>query len=286
MSKVTQQKRLSITQIKKMKVRGEKIPVLTAYDFPTARILDNAGIPLLLVGDSLGMVVLGYDSTIPVTLEDMIHHGKAVVRGSSNALVVIDMPFMSYQISPEQALTNAARLIQETGAQAVKLEGGADIAPTVEKLVRCGIPVMGHVGLTPQAINQLGGYRVVGKTRAGAIKLIEGAMALEEAGAFSVVLETVPYQLAKIISNRLKIPTIGIGAGVHCDGEVQVLHDIISMFDDFVPRHTRQFADVGQTLAKAAAEYIKEVSEKTFPGEDESFSMNEGLIKELEKSFS
>lgn len=286
MSKISQQKRLSITQIKKMKIRGEKIPVLTAYDYPTARILDQAGIPVLLVGDSLGMVVLGYESTIPVTLEDMIHHGKAVVRGSQQALVVIDMPFMTYQVSPEQALTNAARLIQETGAQAVKLEGGLEIAPTVARLVESGIPVMGHIGLTPQAINQLGGYRVVGKTREGAVKLIEGAKALEDAGAFSMVLETMPAALGKLISEMLRVPTIGIGAGVFCDGEVQVIHDILAMFDDFVPKHTRQFADIGGSILKAAENYASAVTNRDFPGEEESFSMNDSLIDELKKSFS
>lgn len=265
MSKVVKQKRITITQIKKMKIRGERIPVLTAYDYPTARILDQAEIPVLLVGDSLGMVVLGYDSTIPVTVEDMIHHGKAVVRGSQRALVTIDMPFMSYQVSTEQALSNAAKIIQKTGAQAVKLEGGAEICPTVAKLVSSGIPVMGHIGLTPQAINQLGGYRVVGKTRESAMRLIRSAKALEEAGAFSIVLETVPAPLAALITKQVKMPTIGIGAGIHCDGEVQVIHDILALFDDFIPKHTRQYADIGNSILAAARQYGRCIQQKV-PG--------------------
>ncbi|MBI2321701.1 MAG: 3-methyl-2-oxobutanoate hydroxymethyltransferase, partial [Chloroflexi bacterium] len=248
-----------------MKERGEKICLVTAYDYTSARLLDDAGVPVLLVGDSLGMVVLGHSSTIPVTLDDMIHHGRAVTRGTRLALVVIDLPFMTYNVNVEQALTSAARVIQETYAQAVKIEGGEPVAPAVERLVQCGIPVMGHLGLTPQAIHQLGGFRAQGRSAVAAKALLADALLLQEAGAFAIVLEAVPPEVARIITQRLRIPTIGIGAGPHCDGQVQVFHDIFGLFSDFLPKHTKRFAEVGDVIAQATARYMAEVRSGTFP---------------------
>lgn len=266
--------RLSINDLKAMKAQGQRIPMLTAYDYPTARLVEQAGVPMILVGDSLGMVVLGYDSTIPVTLDDIIHHTKAVVRGTERAIVVADMPFLTYQISPEEALRNAGRLMQATGCTAVKLEGGAAVAPTVERLVSAGIPVMGHIGLTPQSVNQLGGYKLQAKTPAAAAKLISDAKALEDAGAFAVVLETIPAKVAKCVTERLTVPTIGIGAGPYCDGQVQVLHDFLGLFQDFVPRHAKQYAQVGATIQQAVSAYIAEVQAGEFPTAKHSFGMN------------
>src|SRR4051812_7387622 len=228
--------RLTITQLKEMKSRGERIAMLTAYDYPTARVLDDAGAHMLLVGDSMGTVVYGYDTTIKVTLEDIIRHTGAVVRGSAKALVVADMPFLSYQVSVDEAVRNAGRLLQEGGAQAVKLEGGIPRAPTIRRIVDCGIPVMAHLGLTPQSVNQLGGYKVQGRTVEVAERLVRDALAVEAAGAFGLVLECVPAPLSEYISSRLAIPTVGIGAGAGCDGQVQVIHDLLGLFDDFIPR--------------------------------------------------
>ncbi|MBM2827250.1 MAG: 3-methyl-2-oxobutanoate hydroxymethyltransferase [Dehalococcoidia bacterium] len=273
--------RVTINQIKEMKAKGEKIPMLTAYDYSTARILDQAGIPLLLVGDSLGMVMLGYDSTIPVTMEDMIHHVKAVARGAQNALIIGDMPFMTYQTSPVDAMRNAGRFLQEGGAQAVKLEGGEHMAETVRRLVEIGIPVQGHIGLTPQSINQLGGYRVQGRTPEAARKLLNDAVALEEAGVFSLVLEGVPTPLAKLITERLKVPTIGIGAGPHCDGQVQVVHDMLGLYPDFVPKHAKQYAKIGETIREAVQSYAREVKENSFPTAKESYTMDEKALEGL-----
>jgi 3-methyl-2-oxobutanoate hydroxymethyltransferase len=234
--------RVNIDMVKDMKQRGEKIAMLTAYDYPTAKIVDEAGVPLVLVGDSLGNVVLGYDSTIPVTMDVMIHHTKAVTRAVKNAMVIGDMPFMSYQVSEGEALKNAARFMQEGGAQGVKLEGGVSVASVTRRIVDCGIPVMGHIGLTPQSIHQLGGFKAQGKTLATAMKLIDDALALEQAGAFAVVLETMPSELSAIISRKITIPTIGIGAGNGCDGQVQVISDMLGLYTDFVPKHARQYA--------------------------------------------
>jgi 3-methyl-2-oxobutanoate hydroxymethyltransferase len=256
--------------------------MITAYDYTTARLADAAGIPLVLVGDSLGMVVLGYESTIPVTMEDMLHHVKAVARGVKRAFIVADLPFMAYQIDIAQALTNAARLVQQGGAQAVKLEGGERVADTVRRVVECGIPVMGHIGLTPQSVHTLGGYRVRGRGRQEAEQLLKDATALEHAGAFAVVLELVPTLLAALISQRLSIPTIGIGAGPACDGQVQVLHDMLGLFTDFVPKHAKQYARLAPTIQEAFARYAQEVREGTFPTEQESFTMDEGVLQELE----
>jgi 3-methyl-2-oxobutanoate hydroxymethyltransferase len=266
-----------------MKQRGEKITMLTAYDYATAKIIDKVGIPLILVGDSLGNVVLGYESTIPVTMEDMLHHTKAVVRGSNTALVIGDLPFMSYHISTEDALYNSARLIQEGGAQAVKLEGGVNIADKVKKIVECGIPVMGHIGLTPQSINQLGGFKVQGKNQKTARKLINDAKALDTAGAFAVVLETVPAPLAALISQGIDIPTIGIGAGPSCDGQVQVVSDILGLFTDFIPKHTKQYASIADIMSTAITQYYNDVKNGGFPTEVQSFPMDEGIIAELKK---
>jgi len=274
-------KRVSIHNLKAMKKRGEKIAMLTAYDYPTARILDEAGVPIILVGDSLGMVVLGYDSTLPVTMADMIHHTKAVVRGSQRAHVVADMPFMSYQAGPEDALRNAGRLMQEAGAQSVKLEGGKTVAETVRRLVEAGIPVMGHIGLTPQSLHQFGGYKVQGKTPAAAVKLLNDAQALEEAGAYAIVLETIPAALAELITERVSIPTIGIGAGPHCDGQVQVLHDMLGLYPEFVPKHAKQYAQLAEDAGRAVREYMAEVAEGQFPTEKESFIMDEAALSEL-----
>jgi 3-methyl-2-oxobutanoate hydroxymethyltransferase len=273
--------RVTVNQIKEMKQKGEKIAMLTAYDYPTAKIVDEAGIPLVLVGDSLGMVVLGYESTIPVTMEEMLHHTKAVVRGTKQAMVVGDMPFMSYHVSADDALYNAGRFIQEGGAQAVKLEGGVSVMEKVTRLVGCGIPVMGHIGLTPQSINQLGGFKVQGKTPEAAQRLLEDAIALEEAGAFAIVLETIPAQLARIITARVSIPTIGIGAGIYCDGQVQVISDILGSYTDFVPKHAKQYAKLADIISKAVNQYQTEVKAGNFPTDKQSYSIDESLLAEL-----
>lgn len=274
--------RITVPDLAAMKRRGEKIPMITAYDYTAAILADAAAIPVVLVGDSLGMVVLGHDSTIPVTIADVIHHTKAVARGSRNALIVADLPFMTYQIAPAQALGNAARLLQEGGAHTVKLEGGARIAPTVRRIVDCDIPVMGHIGVTPQSVNALGGYRVRGRSPEQAAQLLQDALALEAAGAYAVVLELVPAPLARIISQKLTIPTIGIGAGPDCDGQVQVLHDMLGLFTDFVPRHAKQYANLGQTIKDAFEQYALEVRDGAFPTEKESFAMDESLLTGLE----
>jgi len=272
---------ISITEIKDMKRRTEKIPMLTAYDYVTAKIVDEAGVPLILVGDSLGMVMLGYESTIPVTIEDMIHHTKAVVRGAKRALVVGDMPFMTYHLSVSDALYNATRFIQAGGAQAVKLEGGEVVADTVRRLVDCGIPVMGHIGLTPQSVHQLGGFKVRGKGVVEARKLLDDARILEEAGAFAVVLECTPAPLSRLITAKLTIPTIGIGAGPDCDGQVQVISDILGLYTDFVPKHAKQYARLAAEIKQAVADYISEVKSLSFPTEAQSYAMDEGLIEQL-----
>jgi len=273
--------RININQIKEMKQKGEKITMLTAYDYATAKIIDGVGVPLILVGDSLGMVVLGYESTIPVTMDDMLHHTKAVVRGTERAMVIGDMPFMTYQIGVEDALKNAARFIQEGGAQVVKLEGGVTVAEKVRRIVECGIPVMGHIGLTPQSIHQLGGFKVQGRTLETATKLLKDARVLEEAGAFSIVLETVPAPLATLITKRVNIPTIGIGAGVGCDGQVQVINDILGSFTDFVPKHAKQYARLTDIIRKAVVAYHNEVKSGSFPTDEQSFTMDESVLDKL-----
>ena len=275
--------RVTITEIKDMKQRQEKIPMLTAYDYVTAKIVDEAGVPLILVGDSLGMVMLGYESTIPVTMEEMIHHTRAVVRGAKKALIVGDMPFMTYHISLSEALYNATRFIQEGGAQVVKLEGGQVVAETVRRLVDCGIPVMGHIGLTPQSIHQLGGFKVQGKAVAEARRLLDDAAVLEQAGAFAIVLECTPAPLSKLITDRLAIPTIGIGAGPDCDGQVQVISDILGLYTDFVPKHAKQYIRLAGEIRSAVADYISEVKSLSFPTAAQSYATDDSLIKQLKR---
>ena len=273
--------RVTINDIKENKLKKEKLVMLTAYDYSTARLVDEAGVPLILVGDSLGMVILGYDSTIPVTMDEMIHHTKAVARGAKQALVIGDMPFMTYHINSSEAMRNAARFIQEGGAQTVKLEGGEIVADTIKRIVDCGIPVMGHIGLTPQFIHQLGGHKVQGKTLETARQLMKDALALEQAGAFSIVLELVPAQLAKLITQKISIPTIGIGSGSDCDGQVQVISDLLGLFTDFVPRHAKQYARLADTIKTAINDYVNEIKLGAFPTEKHSSSMDESLLKDL-----
>ena len=257
--------RVTTRDVQRFKTQGERFPVLTAYDFPTARLVEEAGVPVILVGDSLGQVVLGHASTIPVTMEAMLHHTAAVVRGTERAMVVADMPFLSYNLSDEQALRNAGRFLQEAGAQTVKLEGGVRVADTVRRLTEAGVPVMGHIGLTPQSVNQLGGYRVQGRTEAEALALMDDAVALQQAGAFSVVLELVPAELAKAVTERLDVPTVGIGAGPHCDGQVQVIHDLLGFGTSYIPKHAKRFADIGDVIRDAVSRYAGEVRSGEFP---------------------
>lgn len=273
--------RVTIGQIKGMKQKGEKIAMLTSYDYATAKVVDEAGIPLILVGDSLGVVMLGYESTIPVTMDEMLHHTRAVVRGTNHALVVGDMPFMTYHVSIEDAMRNAGRFIQEGGCQAVKMEGGTSVAEKIRRVVQCGIPVMGHIGLTPQSINQLGGFKIQGKTPEAAQRLLQDAVALEEAGAFAVVIETVPAPLSALITKKIGIPTIGIGAGADCDGQVQVINDMLGSFSDFVPKHAKQYVKLTEIISNAVTTYFDEVKSGSFPTEKQSFSMDEDILKEL-----
>ncbi len=273
--------RININQIKEMKKKGEKITMLTSYDYVTAKLVDEAGVPIILVGDTLGMVVLGYESTIPVTIEEMLHHTKAVVRGTSKALIVGDMPFMTYHLSTEQALKNAARFIQEAGTQAVKLEGGVTVADKVKRIVDCGIPVMGHIGLTPQSINQIGGHKIQGKTPEIAARMLDDARALEQAGVFSIVLETVPAALASLITQKINVPTIGIGAGIGCDGQVQVINDILGSYTGYIPKHAKQYAKLVDIISNAVSQYREEVISGKFPTEANSFPMDESILDEL-----
>lgn len=263
--------KLSAPEIRKMKQRGEKITALTAYDYSFARILDDAGVDILLVGDSVGSVIQGHGTTLPVTMEEMLYHTRAVARGTKRALVVSDMPFLSFQVSIEEAKRNAGRFLQEAGAEAVKVEGGVEMLETIEAIVQIGIPVMGHVGLTPQSIHRFGGYRVQGKERDQREKIVQDAMAVEEAGAFSVVLEGIPLDLAQEITRRLGIPTIGIGAGVHCDGQVLVVHDMLGLFEMYTPKFVKRYADLKGIMAEAVKNFIGEVREGKFPGEEHSF---------------
>ncbi len=273
--------RVTPDQIRQMKARGERIPMLTAYDYGSARILDAAGVPMLLVGDTLGMVVLGYGSTLPVTVDDIIRHTQAVVRGSEHALVVADLPFGSFQISIEDTMRQATRIMKEAGPQAVKLEGGVRSAESVRALTEAGIPVMGHVGMTPQSVNAFGGFKVQGKTEAAARALLDDVAALETAGVFAIVLELVPAELARLVTERTSVPTIGIGAGPHCDGEVQVLHDILGLFPDFTPRHTKRYAELGTGMRDAATRYMADVRARVFPTEEQSASIDPAVIKAL-----
>ena len=267
------EKKLTIQDIIMMKQNGEKISMLTAYDVSFAGLLDSSGIDVILVGDSLGMVLLGYESTIPVTMEEMLHHCRAVKKGVNRAILVGDMPFMSYQVSVSEAITNAGRFLKEAGCDAVKLEGGTEVCDTVKAIVRAGIPVMGHIGLTPQTASQLGGYKVQGKDAESAHRLLESARALEAAGAFSIVLECIPAQLSQVISAAVAIPTIGIGAGRFCDGQVLVTHDMVGMFEKFVPTFVKKYVNLAPQIKEAVAAYNKEVKAGDFPDEEQSFSM-------------
>lgn len=275
--------RITIRDIQKMKAAGELIPMLTAYDATSAYLGEQAGVPMLLVGDSMGMVIQGHQSTIPVTLEHIIYHSQIVMRATEKALVVGDMPFMSYKVSVEQGMQNAARLMQESGVGAVKLEGGEFVAPTIDRIVQAGIPVMAHIGLTPQSVNQFGGFRVQGKDKDTAERLICDAQAVQDAGAFAVVLELVPAQLAQEITDKLKIPTIGIGAGPHCSGQVQVFHDLLGLFPSFGPRHSKKYADAGQIMKDALTQYVTEVKAAQFPTAENSSSMSQDIIDEIHR---
>lgn len=274
----------TVATFKKAKETGEKITMLTAYDYSTARLMDEAGVNSILVGDSLGNVILGYENTLSVTMEDMIHHIKAVKRGVKNALIVGDMPFMSYQVSTEQAVENAGRLIKEGGADVVKLEGGADVCDQIKAIVKATIPVCAHIGLTPQSINAFGGFKVQGKSIEAAQKLIDDALAVEEAGAFAVVIEGVPAEIAAIITEKLSIPTIGIGAGAGCDGQVLIYQDMLAMFSDFTPKFVKKYAEVGQIMSNAFKTFIKEVKDGTFPQKEHTYKIDSSVVDELNKT--
>ena len=271
----------TVATFQSMKENGEKISMLTAYDYSTAKLMDEAGINGILVGDSLGNVILGYTDTLSVTMEDMIHHGRAVARGCKNTLVVIDIPFMSYQTSVYDAVVNAGRLMKEGRGGAVKLEGGIEVVAQIKAITSAGIPVMGHLGMTPQSVNMLGGFKVQGKNEAVAKKMIEDAIALQQAGVFSIVLECVPDRLAKMISEKLTIPTIGIGAGVGCDGQILVYQDMLGMFKDYVPKFVKKYADVGTIMTEAFQNYDKEVKEGSFPDAAHSFTIKDDVLEKL-----
>jgi 3-methyl-2-oxobutanoate hydroxymethyltransferase len=271
-------KKPTVLELKRKK--GERLAMLTAYDYPSARLVAEAGVDLILVGDSLGMVVLGYDSTVPVTMEDMVHHTKAARRGAPEAFVIADMPFLSYG-TVDGALANAARLMKDANADSVKLEGGTEVVPVVEALVRAGVPVLGHVGLTPQTASALGGYKLQGKDEAQARKIVEDAVALEAAGCWGVVLELVPAPLAKLITERLKIPTIGIGAGADCDGQVLVFHDMVGLFSGFTPTFVKRYTEAGAAIRDAVARYADEVRSGRFPEGKQSFGMKDDVVRRL-----
>lgn len=260
--------------------KGARLAMLTAYDYPTAKLVAEAGVDLILVGDSLGMVVLGYDSTVPVTMDDMVHHTKAARRGAPGAFLIADLPFLSYG-TLEEALINSARLMKDAGADSVKLEGGKEVAPLVGGLVRAGVPVLGHVGLTPQTASALGGYRLQGKDEENARRIVEGAQALEHAGCWGVVLELVPAPLAKLITGKISIPTIGIGAGADCDGQVLVFHDLVGMFSGFTPTFVKRYTEAGTAIRDAVAQYAEEVRSGAFPSESQAFSMKDEVLKKI-----
>lgn len=263
------------------KAKGEKLSMLTAYDYSTAKLEDESGINGILVGDSLGNVVLGYEDTVSVTMEDMIHHGAAVARGAKNALVVVDMPFMSYEVTVEEAVRNAGRLMKEGRAGAVKLEGGVRVAKQIRAIVKAGIPVMGHIGLTPQSINVFGGFKVQGKSEEAARALLADAKAVEEAGAFAVVIEAVPAALAQMITDAVSIPTIGIGAGAGCDGQILVYQDMLGMFSDFTPKFVKRYANVGEVMREAFANYAAEVASGAFPTEEHTYKIKDDVLEKL-----
>lgn len=277
----TQKQPITTTELKKRKQLKQPIAVLTAYDFPQAKLVEAAGVDVILVGDSLGMVVLGYESTVPVTMDDMLHHTKAVTRAAKHALVVVDMPFLSYHGSLDDALKNAGRLMQEGLAKAVKVEGGAEIAPLVKKLTQAGIPVMGHIGLTPQSVHQMGGYKVQGKDREQAQKLLDDALALADAGAFAIVLECVPQEVAQLVTEKIDVPTIGIGAGGGCDGQVLVLHDILQFASSITPKFVKRYANIGSAIEEAVSQYVKEVKAGVFPAEEHVYHANDDTVAHL-----
>ena len=276
-------KKLTIQDIIMMKQNGEKISMLTAYDASFAGLIDASGIEMVLVGDSLGMVLLGYDSTIPVTMEEMLHHCRAVNRGVKRAVMVGDMPFMSYQVSESEAITNAGRFLKESGCDAVKLEGGTEMCNKVKAISLAGIPVMGHIGLTPQTASQLGGYKVQGRDADSARKLLQSARDLEASGAFSIVLECIPAELSEVITKAVSIPTIGIGAGKHCDGQVLVTHDMVGMFEKFIPSFVKQYANLASQIKEAVATYNEEVKNGSFPSEEQSFNVQVDIQNLLNK---
>lgn len=271
----------TVTTLQEQKNKGEKITMITCYDYSSAKIVEEAGINTILVGDSLGNTMLGYEDTLQVTMEDMIHHCAAVSRGIKDTFLVCDMPFMSYQADVYDAVINAGRLVQEGHANMVKLEGGKEVCPQIEAIVKASIPVCAHIGLTPQSVNAFGGYKVQGKTEAAAKKLIEDALAVQEAGASMVVLEGVPAKLAKVVTEKLAIPTIGIGAGKDCDGQVLVFQDMLGMFGDFVPKFVKQFGNVGEVMKEAFENYSKEVKDGTFPGEEHTYDIDDEVIEKL-----
>lgn len=273
--------KITTSTFKEMKATNEKITMLTAYDYSTAKIVDEAGVESILIGDSLGMTILGYDDTLKVTVDDIIHHTKAVVRGAKNPLIIADMPFLSYHVSKEETIKNAGRLIQEGGAHAVKLEGGRDVIDKVEALISAQIPVCGHLGLTPQSVNVFGGFKVQGKDVDAAKKIIEDAKALEKAGVFAIVLECIPDQVAKIITEEISIPTIGIGAGKYCDGQVLVIQDLLGMYSDFTPKFVKKYANLNESMNKALTTFVEEVKEEKFPEEKHAFTIDEEIINKL-----
>lgn len=271
----------TVLTFKQAKEKGEKLSMLTAYDYSTAKLIDESGVNSILIGDSLGNVILGYEDTISVTMEDMIHHSAAVARGAKNALVICDMPFMSYQTSVYDAVVNAGRLMKEGRANAVKLEGGKEVCPQVKAIVDAGIPVCGHLGLTPQSINAFGGFKVQAKTEAAAKQLIEDAKALEAAGAFAMVLECVPAKIAELVTKAVSIPTIGIGAGNVCDGQVLVYQDMLGMFSDFTPKFVKRFAEIGTIMKEAFADYDREVKAGTFPAKEQEYTISDDVLEKL-----
>lgn len=271
----------TVVTFREAKLKNEKLTMLTAYDYSTSQAVDNSGINGILVGDSLGMVMLGYEDTLSVTMEDMIHHTKAVARGAKNSLIVADMPFMSYQTSVYDAVVNAGRLIKEGRAQAVKLEGGVEVAEHIDAIVKASIPVMGHIGLTPQSVNAFGGFKVQGKSEEAAKKLIEDALAVEKSGAFALVMEGVPSKLAAMVTEKLSIPTIGIGAGDKCDGQILVYQDMLGMFSDFTPKFVKKYENLGDRMRNAFATYIYEVKNGSFPSEEHGFKIDEEVIEKL-----
>jgi 3-methyl-2-oxobutanoate hydroxymethyltransferase len=275
--------KFTVSNFQECKRTGKKITMLTAYDYPTAKIMDESGVDAILVGDSLGMVVLGYEDTTRVTMDDMVHHTKAVVRGTKRAMVVSDMPFLSYHKGVYESVSNAGRLVNEGGCKSIKLEGGEEIIENVKAIVQAGIPVMGHLGYTPQSVNVFGGHKAQGKTFETAKKIYKDALLLQEAGAYAIVLECVPHKVAQFISSKLDIPTIGIGSGAMCDGQVLVVHDIIGMFRDFTPRHTKRYVDMGEALENSVKSYVSEVTGGVFPTEKNSFTVEDDVIQALEK---